>query len=382
MSAPRSLPLHVQKAVWGRALVYQVLDLHHVQLEDAGYGVLWAAVRDRLCTSTAWQLEGRTGGSLSSYLNQLGAELRASVSFPDPEAEQACTPLLDEIDRVLAEAGHAHDDLLVTAFTDALEVAADLYSGHGLDVPPQDMVKRVSAAFDHQLMPLQSELPIQLTATTYLNDEPDGPSAHVDVVINADLLDELTVFSLPYVLLHECVCHVLQGPWRPGRVQPDAASRFAEGWMDVVAYVVHQAMDRPGRTETSGPDLLATLRAAAQQEAAEKVHSARHERTRNRAWDRAWAQRAMGARAARNMAALLAKLPETRGSDPTAAFTRLSVQLNTSSFDNQQRDLFITGVHTATLGRRTDPALVTRVRQYLHTQNLDRLVQDILNLFT
>uniref|UniRef100_UPI003F496797 hypothetical protein n=1 Tax=Actinoplanes sp. CA-084688 TaxID=3239901 RepID=UPI003F496797 len=375
MNGERSLPLHVQKAVVGRALVYQVLDLHQVPLEDAGYGLLWTAVRDRLQTSTAVQLAFDPPGSLGSYLNQLGADLRGALSFFCRDAERACAALLDDIARVLAEAGRAHDELLGTVFTDALEAAADVYYRHGLH-DSQDMVKLVSTSFGHLHGSVQSELPIQLAATTYLQDLPEGPSANVDVVINPDLLDELTVFSLPYVMLHECICHVLQGPWQAERVQADAASRFAEGWMDVVAYVVHQAMDNPRRAETAGPGLLDTLRTAARQEAAEKVHRARYAQTR----DRAWAQRAMGARAAWSIVALMGRVPEG-GSDPSA-FVELSVKLNTSSFTNEQRDLFVTGVHKATLQGQADPCLEQQVRTYLKAHDLEYLVHNILRLFT
>ncbi|GAB1646157.1 hypothetical protein [Krasilnikovia sp. MM14-A1259] len=373
MSAARSLPAHVEKAVWARSLVFQMLDLHHVQIEAAGYGLLWTAIRERLLHSTAAQVEFSPAGSLGSYLSQLGAEIRASISFPDPDAERTCIPLLDEIDRVLAEAGRYDEDLLWAAFDDAMRAAAELYRRHGVDVP-QDVVKRVSVTFGHQGMPLQAELPIQLTATTYLDDPPEGPSARVDVVINPGELDELTVFSLPYVLLHECVCHVLQGPWEAGRSQPDAADRFAEGWMDVAAYLAHRMLDHPWRGDTPGPDLLASPRATARLEAAEKVHRARHQRTPH---GRAWAQRAVGAQAAQNMVALLAKLPEAR-TDPEAVFVRLSIRLNTSTISNKQRECFVGRVYKATLGR-VNPALVTLTRRYLETDDVGQLIDEVLD---
>jgi hypothetical protein len=188
-------------------------------------------------------------------------------------------------------------------------------------------------------------------------------------------LDELTAFSLPYVLLHECVCHVLQGPWQAGRQQADAGDRFAEGWMDVVAYVAHQTMERPWRAGHTGPDLLA-IPLDGRNDAAAAVHKSRQHDTP----DRAGSQRALGAQAARNMQTLLGKLPETRR-DADTAFIRLSVQLNTSPFRNDQRELFVRGVHTATQ-LRPNPALATAVRTYLDDQDLERLVRDVSKLFT
>jgi hypothetical protein len=374
MSKP-SLPLHVRKAVWARALVYQVLDLHYVTLHDAGYGVLWTAIRNRLITSTSLQVEYPScSSSLSSYLAGLGADLRAGMSYPNEEAEQACRAVLDEIYQVLTEAARTADDLLLSAFTDALRVATELYRRHGVDVPPH-VEKRVTATFGHQLMPLESELPIELKAVTYLQDPPPGPSALVDVVVNAIRLDELTAFSLPYVLLHECVCHVLQGPWQAGRQQPDAGDRFAEGWMDVVAYVAHELMERPWRAGHTGPDLLA-IPLDGRKDAAAEVHKSRQRSTA----DRAGARRALGAQAARNMQALLAKLPETRN-DADAAFIQLSVRLNTSCLRNDQRELFVRGVHSATQ-LRPNPGLATAVRTYLDDQDVERLVRDVTKLFT
>ncbi|MCA2211315.1 hypothetical protein [Jidongwangia harbinensis] len=377
MSTRRLLPLHAQKAVVGRALVYRALDLYHVELDSAGYGVLWTGIRSRVLDSTLYQVEFCPTGSLSEYLHQLGAEIRANLSFPDADARGVCEPLLDEIDQVLDEAGRATDDLLTGAFGDAVTAAVELYRCHGLDLP-DDLRQRITASFEYQSEPVRSELPVALTATTVLQDLADGPSACVAVRVNAQMLDELTVFSLPYVLLHECVCHVLQGPWQPGRRQPDASSRFAEGWMDVAAFVAHQMLDRLRPPSGSPLDLLVAPRPAAHAEAAERVHAARHAQS---SWDRAWSQRAKGARAARAVQALLGRLPEVRHLDPAAVFLMLSVQLNTSSFDNKQRDLFATEVYRATLGR-IHPGLVAELRTYVETRDLGRLVKEVTGLFT
>ncbi|GIE91978.1 hypothetical protein [Actinoplanes regularis] len=386
MNAGGPLPSHVQKAVWGRALVYQLLDLHQLPVEAAGYGLLWEGLRQRLLASTARQLEFCPPGPLGDYLRTLARELRASVlPFPDG-AERVCSPLLDDIDQVLADASRIRadadqirHDLLLAAFADTLQTAVDVYQASGLKVPA-DLVQRVDVTFDHQFAPVQSALPIQLIATTRIGDTPDGPSARVDVVIGAGQLDEVTTFSLPYVLLHECVCHVLQGPWEPGRVQADADSRFAEGWMDYVAYTIalEQAQALPGGI--AAPSLLEVPRPGALREHAGRVHRARYERN---PYDRAWAARAMGVRAARNLADLLLRLPEL-GGDPaaaTAAFRRLSLQLNVSEFGNAERDRFVAAVHKGTL-QGVDHELVARLREYLRGDDLVHLVEGTLWLFT
>ncbi|OJF14502.1 hypothetical protein [Couchioplanes caeruleus] len=378
MKAERVLPLHVEKAVLARVLVFQVLDLHHAELAAAGYGTLWEEVRDRLCHSTVRQLEFCSADPLSSYLHRLAEELRSIMqSYPGADTEKVCTLLLDEIDRVLADAGRFPGDLLPAAFDKAVEEAFELYRAHGLPVSP-DMLERITVRFDHQLGSLHSPLPIQLTAVTCLHEEPgDPPSARVDVRVNAKLMDELTAFSLPYVLLHECVCHVFQGPWQGGRTSADPSSRFAEGWMDYVAFSVHQMLARSRHGGSGDPDLTMTPRAAAQEEAADTVHKARYAKNVE---DRAWAQRALGVRAAHNMRSLLERLPEARA-DPLGAFVQLSVHLNASPIDNQQRDLFVAGVSKATL-RGVNPELVPVMRRYLTTHDLHGLVGEVLKLFT
>jgi len=50
--------------------------------------------------------------------------------------------------------------------------------------------------------------------------------------------DRQTLASLPFTLFHECVSHILQGPWVAERPRPDRASQFAEGWMDRAAWEV------------------------------------------------------------------------------------------------------------------------------------------------
>jgi hypothetical protein len=50
--------------------------------------------------------------------------------------------------------------------------------------------------------------------------------------------DQYTLSALPFVLFHERVSHVLQGPWSAQRPVPDIGSAFAEGWMDLAAWHV------------------------------------------------------------------------------------------------------------------------------------------------
>lgn len=355
-----SLPLHAEKAVLGRLLVYKALDLHRAQMEAADYGLLWEELRGKLCNSTARQLRfGRDDQPLEAYLKDLARELREELFFPDASAELVCAPLLDFIDELMEAAARTEHDLLVGAFKRAVELAAMEYIRHGLPVP-QELIKGATIEFEFQENSPGQTLPIQMEAYTLLEDEGSSPSAIVHVILAPRLLDEQTAFALPYVLLHECLCHVLQGPWVWPRMQADANSRFAEGWMDVVAYRLHAAVDAI-QGDTSITDLMCPLRRAAQMQAADTVHAAR--RAHHDA-DRAWSHRAIGSEAANLLLDLLGRLPES-SDDPDTPFMQLSVSLNASSIDNTERDLFVSLIYQHLyLWSRSAP-LVPLVRKYL-----------------
>jgi hypothetical protein len=375
MSPDTRLPLHVQKAVLGRALVYKALDLHRAEIEAADYGVLWGELRGRLCTLTERQLRfDQPEQSLCNYLKQLAQDLRGGLAFPDHESAQTITPLLDFIDQMMEEVAQVQHDLLEEAFREALHVAAAEYVRHGLQVP-DDLVKRASIAFDHQENMGWQALPIQLTAVTLLHSTEPHLSAIVQVLLSPRFLDEQTVFALPYVLLHECLCHVLQGPWAVGRMQADANSRFAEGWMDVVAYRLHAGLDA-AFGNSSIADLMSPLRWAAQMEAADAVYTARHAPQEA---DRAWSHRALGTDAANFMLRLLGRLPDSR-QDPGTPFMHLSVTLNASPLDNTERDRFVGFVHSCRNSELRCANFVPPVREYLQDGDTINLVARTLEV--
>jgi hypothetical protein len=372
------LPPHVQKAVLGRLLVYKALDLHHAELDAAGHGLLWSDIRNKLEGSTARQLRyARDDQSVWAYLGELAAELRtAPLPFPSDDAKAACTPLLEQIDSLVREACELQRDLLLDAFRLAKELASAAYRQHDQRVPAE-MFERISVSLDHQAGPLRHGLPIHLTASTELRDENLPQAAVVSVVIIPEALDERTAFALPYVLLHECLCHALQGPWKHRRVQADANSRFAEGWMDVAAYRLHQSVDpEVHRVPTIG--LMTAPRLMAQMEAASDVHKARHSRNEI---DRAWSHRVIGRDAAERMFDLIGRLPESKG-DAAKPFMHLSLALNVSMIDNYQRDRFVSIVHKLTLFPSHQHRLVPFVRDYLGDHNMQGLVDAVLKLAT
>ena len=366
MSHPNPrLPQHVLKAVLGRLLVYKALDLYRAELAAADYDLLWDELRGTLRTSTERQLRFiRDDQSLQDYLRELAGELRGGLHFPDAAAERECAPLLDFMDKLMSEAAQTQNDLLADAFDRAVQLASNKYISHGLPVPPE-LIERTTIRFDHRENMLGQILPIQMTAYTLLDEDSPPLSAAVHMILAPRLLDEQTAFAFPYVLLHECLCHVLQGPWVWPRLQADADSRFAEGWMDVAAYRLHAGLDNA----VADTDLLCPLRRAAQMQAADAVHAAR--RARQDA-DRAWSYRALGADAADRMLYCLGHLPESQ-TDPDIPFMHLSLSLNASSVGNNERDLFVSRVYHH-LDRMSRPDFVGLVREYLRDRDALRLV--------
>lgn len=375
MMPDNCLPLHVQKAVLGRVLVYKALDLHRAEIEAADYGMLWDELRGRLCALTERQLRfDRSEQPLYDYLRQLAQELRSGLSFPDDMSKEALAPLLDFIDQLVEEAAQAQKDLLVEAFRRALQVAAAEYYRHGLQVP-QDLMSRATIVFDHQENMDGRTLPIYLTACTLLDSTKPHPSAVVEILLSPRFLDEQTAFAFPYILLHECLCHVLQGPWAWQRIQADANSRFAEGWMDVVAHRLHAGLDSV-LGNSSIADLMCPLRRAAQMEAADAVHTARHS---FQATDRTWSHRALGSDAANYMLDLLSRLPESK-EDPATPFMHLSVTLNASPLSNTERDRFVGFVNRSQRTALANAKLTGAVREYLEDRDALNLVDHALAL--
>lgn len=75
-----------------------------------------------------------------------------------------------------------------------------------------------------------------------------GPRQH-DQTLTLQLapafFDAATLAALPFILFHECVSHVLQGPHDHLREVPENGSQFAEGWMDRAAWEVFQSVGPP-----------------------------------------------------------------------------------------------------------------------------------------
>jgi hypothetical protein len=79
------------------------------------------------------------------------------------------------------------------------------------------------------------------TATTHFSRAETPPTQVTLELHEIRKFDWPSALAIPYVLFHELICHVGQGPWNAARLESASASEFSEGWMDVIAHDVHRA---------------------------------------------------------------------------------------------------------------------------------------------
>lgn len=370
MITEQLLPPHAQKAVLGKFIVYAVLDGFRLELELSAYGALLKEIEHRLQDITNRELDWPTPDqTCGDYLSALADQLFADFYYPDEKARTTYAAMVSAIRSALTvpRTGADTDDL-VSVFEAAVSFTINRYRRVGITVPADVGEKaRISFCYDPSCKP--AGVPLKYLACTTLSSD-DLLASLVEVSIDAANFDPISTLALPYVLLHETVCHVLQGPYSDNREQADANSRFAEGWMDVAAYRLHDEI-----LERLTPDRLTLpARAASQSEAAQKVHFARRAPSDS---DRAWPHRAIGAETAEKVASIFHRLPEfpDQARDP---FMLLSLGLNSGPYTAAELDLFVTQL-SAKLRTATDEAFaVKHLRRFLRTGDLHSLATEVL----
>jgi hypothetical protein len=192
-----------------------------------------------------------------------------------------------------------------------------------------------------------------------------GPAWRIDVSLGV-ALDRGSWHAASYLLLHEYISHGAQGPWGSSCVKPGPDDLYAEGWMDVVAHLLHTIYLHGG----TGDDL-----SAAPEDPGPRTYAANgyhHERCEVRL--QGAAGRHHGARVARSLNHLLL---EGRAEPADEAFLRLSLQLNASAASHLERDLFVRGVETAI---EVDAPIKDWVQRYRETGSIEELTRPVLDL--
>lgn len=215
------------------------------------------------------------------------------------------------------------------------------YRAHGVN-PPSDLRLNICA------MPLQNS-PSHSALTKCHADAKVAPGCDEsccretrlhDQTLTLQLapakFDSATLAALPFLLFHECVSHVLQGPQGREREVPGNGSAFAEGWMDKAAWEVFSTVHPATILPYECARTFYTAGGA-------RAHEARHDpQTEGRdAWLRTLGWQA-ASRALEFFQQELGSVAEAR-----SVFLRLSFEWNTSTETMVSRDtaaLIIGGV--------------------------------------
>lgn len=356
MTSPVSdIPSHVRNAIVGRFLGFKALAPNILTIELDGDLGAAAHLIHELCWLTDKILNDRDSTQApAELLRNLARRLNDEVCGLDDASRLAAQPVIEELSVLVAEYEETPYDPLKKLTDAAARTAADYYKTFAA-VPDelwQSTVPRFSWVNGEIGLSFVSTVHVQLW--TEFGDY-DYPTAQVVVKIAPRWLDLDTIAALPRSLLHEYVAHVPQGPHSGKRQHPDAGDMFAEGWMDYVAHLIFkEAMQRqePSLELCVSPD---PTWIDLHELAAERFFSARCEISYG---DRLAALRYLGVAAARQLHALLRRLPATKGS-PDEYLYRLSLGLNASQLSNVARARFAANVQLSMrLGSRSDVLIV------------------------
>jgi hypothetical protein len=192
-----------------------------------------------------------------------------------------------------------------------------------------------------------------------------GPAWRIELSLGV-ALDRRSWHAASYLLLHEYISHGAQGPWGSSCIKPRPDDLYAEGWMDVVAHLLHGIYLYGG----TGEDL-----SAAPEDPGPRTYAANgyhHDRCEVRL--QGAAGRHTGARVARSLNDLLL---DGRPEPADEAFLRLSLQLNASAASHDERDLFVRGVQTAI---ELDAPIKDWVQRCQDTGSIGDLIRPVLDL--
>ncbi len=323
------LPPKVQKAIIGQWILYEVLESHRATLQGTGHGAVWDALTGRVLEHTSLEFENPNDKqTVEDYLICL---LGHVDTFPPPKSTAVvCSQIKSELRAAVAGYRQAPEDPLLRDFHTALEVTKEFYRLARIEIPASMMRGVTFEAGWAESRPHAYPAPHQLGGLSTLS--PRALYVKVGLTLLPLLLDWKTRLAVPYVLLHELVSHAFVGPWTPGvRAQADADAFFAEGWMDTVAFQVHNnvmdgglALGSFGSRFGHESECLISARS---------LHDARYASGEP---PQAYAARDLGRETANRVLDTFKRLPETR-LDPLNAFWRLSAALNTSALAQLNR---------------------------------------------
>lgn len=318
------LPLHVRKALLGQMIVVEVLERNRGWLCANGHDGLWehfasqAEYLSRLAveipepnqdlhaylSALVEKVFAAPATTTKSLCAQIRAEALAAISLPP---EDGGYPL--EIEGALAiEVARLFHETSAIAVPEPLLSGAEIVAGWRSEGLPH------AYPTDHGL----GGMTVCSSRTT---------QTRIELILAVGGLDWRSRMATFYVLLHELISHAFVGPWSSPRAQEKGDLWFAEGWMDTIAFQVHnEIFESSPRFDASianrlghHDDRLASARA---------LYEARYVKADGDG--RAFAGRKLGRDAANRVLDAFGRLPETED-DPLGSLWRLSAALNTSS---------------------------------------------------
>ncbi|MEV6105786.1 hypothetical protein AB0M28_13865 [Streptomyces sp. NPDC051940] len=374
MAAIRLAP-SVRNALMGRWVVYEALDALKPQLVAQGCTALVRAVESEVEGRTRYALEAVDRTPLPDFLDGLAGGLRDAVGYASAADRQRLVELFDTIDARVVVLTAEPADPLQRLCESLLDTAVAAYR-QLLPQPPPRLQDSTEFTMIYVVnRPELSFAPFAGSAVTHAQaGHPD--LSRVELRLSVGEFDLLSFNSLPYAIFHECVCHVLQGPWDDSRTLPDPASRYAEGWMDYAALTLYRLLLRGGLPLVDLPeDDFPELRRPGFEEAAGALHQAR---VRELPQDRAWGHRSMGAWAAHALLHRLARMPGPGpGADVELAFLELSFAINASAMRQQEREEFTQLMHSGLLRAERLAALWPLLAEYYRHRDVPHLLSGL-----
>jgi len=174
--------------------------------------------------------------------------LTQTEALNDARRCQGCFPEVDQCNEITPRSHPARDSIGrctkgfrdLFAFWDA--VAHVVYSDSAPRAEP--VVTTFRFQYTSRKSPHGLATPIAIHGMCEVNDIGGQRSSAVMIEVGVSDLDWPTLAALPYVVTHELICHAHQGCSQPLREHytPLDCCFFAEGWMDMVAVELFQAV--------------------------------------------------------------------------------------------------------------------------------------------
>jgi hypothetical protein len=331
---------HLQRAIIGWLVVHPAIEQHDEVAERDTFGEecfvgieQWLASR---CTQEIAAAGDKTpvDAFLRSLVDNLAREVETRVDRRDTETKAAFAGLVAHVRAQVAAYLSSPQDPIAQLDGWAREVTASCYQGQPDTRIAQEIETRLdeveTAVIAASGAPPEALPPWLVYACTRFPVN-RRPPWRVELTLGVPL-DSKSWLATGYVLLHELISHAAQGSWTGSCFEPAPDDCFAEGWMDLVAHILH-GIHVYGGGEPAGLD-QPRLRAMA----ADSLYLDRS-LVRGRGTH--------GRRHGYEVANMLHRHLLGQGGGVDETFLRLSLHLNASSASHRRRQSFVFGVEAA-----------------------------------